>query len=259
MFEPLLARVHIKYGCRTFTLLGVTLKMSTRSKGYVEVGGREHYKTLARLTHVPSVSAPAGAVGIVESSLVPSLVLKLKTELDDIQELILDTLSGCLRVEAFEALASGGVHILKEKLIHESVAIRSKAARALLGISVPLEGKNIVWEEEVIPELFNLLEDADDQVRANAAGALMNAAITTQGKYAALGANAIPCLLNLINDETSKVRLNSVKALTMLAEAPEGRKTLLSHVDQFKERMNDSSEAVSRAASIAVRVIEWKP
>uniref|UniRef100_A0A8D0HDU5 Uncharacterized protein n=1 Tax=Sphenodon punctatus TaxID=8508 RepID=A0A8D0HDU5_SPHPU len=199
------------------------------------------------------------AVGIVESSLVPSLVLKLKTELDDIQELILDTLSGCLRVEAFEALASGGVHILKEKLIHESVAIRSKAARALLGISVPLEGKNIVWEEEVIPELFNLLEDADDQVRANAAGALMNAAITTQGKYAALGANAIPCLLNLINDETSKVRLNSVKALTMLAEAPEGRKTLLSHVDQFKERMNDSSEAVSRAASIAVRVIEWKP
>ncbi|XP_024053743.1 radial spoke head 14 homolog [Terrapene carolina triunguis] len=202
---------------------------------------------------------PAGAVGIVESSLISSLVLKLKTELDEIQELILDTLSGCLCVEAFEALATGAVPILKEKLTHPSVAIRSKAARALLGISIPLEGKNIVWDEEVIPVLVSLLEDSDPEVRANAAGALMNATTTTQGKYAALSADAIPPLLKLVDDETSKVRLNAIKALTMLSEAPEGRKTLLNHVDLFRGQLNDSSEAVSRAAKIAIKVIEWKP
>ncbi|CAM4564044.1 unnamed protein product [Lepidochelys kempii] len=202
---------------------------------------------------------PAGAVGIVESNLISSLVLKLKTEMDEIQELILDTLSGCLCVEAFEALATGAVPILKEKLTHPSVAIRSKAARALLGISVPLEGKNVVWDEEVIPVLVSLLEDSDPEVQANAAGALMNATITTQGKFAALNADAIPPLLKLVNDETSKVRLNAIKALTILSEAPEGRKTLLNHVDLFRGQLNDSSEAVSRAAKIAIKVIEWKP
>uniref|UniRef100_A0A674J9T1 Radial spoke head 14 homolog n=1 Tax=Terrapene triunguis TaxID=2587831 RepID=A0A674J9T1_9SAUR len=214
---------------------------------------------LALSVQVSFLSLPAGAVGIVESSLISSLVLKLKTELDEIQELILDTLSGCLCVEAFEALATGAVPILKEKLTHPSVAIRSKAARALLGISIPLEGKNIVWDEEVIPVLVSLLEDSDPEVRANAAGALMNATTTTQGKYAALSADAIPPLLKLVDDETSKVRLNAIKALTMLSEAPEGRKTLLNHVDLFRGQLNDSSEAVSRAAKIAIKVIEWKP
>lgn len=80
------------------------------------------------------LSASAGAVGIVESSLVPSLVRKLTVEQEDIQELILDTLAGCLQVEAFEALVSGAVRILKEKLHHPSVGIRSRVAQALMAI-----------------------------------------------------------------------------------------------------------------------------
>ncbi|XP_053135609.1 radial spoke head 14 homolog [Hemicordylus capensis] len=200
-----------------------------------------------------------GAVGIVESGLIPSLVLKLNSELEEIQELILDTLACCLRVEAFEALATGAVSILKEKLSHSSVEIRSRAAQALMAISVPLEGKKMVLEEDVFPDLVTLLEDEDAEVRANAAGALMFAAVTTPGKYAAINADAIDTLLPLINDEKSKVRLYSIKALTMLAEAPEGRRSLLSHVPMFQERMADSSEAVGRAAKIAVQVIEWKP
>ncbi|XP_053226211.1 radial spoke head 14 homolog [Podarcis raffonei] len=202
---------------------------------------------------------PLGATGIVESGLVPSLVFKLKTELEDIQELILETLTGCLRVEAFEALATGAVHILKELLSHSGVNIRSRAAQALMAISVPLEGKNMVFEEDVFPDLVMLLEDEDAEVRANAAGALMNSAITTQGKYAAINADAIDTLLPLIHDERSKVRLYSIKALTMLSEAPEGRKILLGHVAEFRKRLSDSSPAVRRAAQIAVEVIEWKP
>ncbi|KAG8146448.1 hypothetical protein E2320_012780 [Naja naja] len=164
-----------------------------------------------------------------------TLVQKLKTEKENIQELILDTLTGCLRVEAFEALATGSVSILKEKLRDPSQAIRCKAAEALMAISVPLEGKNMVFKENVFPDLVSLLEDNDSEVRANAAGALMNSAVTTQ------------------------VRLYSIKALTMLSEAPEGRLVLLKHVPEFRKHLNDSNATVQRAAQIAIQVIEWKP
>lgn len=66
--------------------------------------------------------------------MIPPLVLKLETELDEIQELILGTLSNCLRVEVSAALAAGAVPVLKEKLSHPSTAIRSKAAWVLLEI-----------------------------------------------------------------------------------------------------------------------------
>lgn len=48
--------------------------------------------------------------------------------------------------------------------------------------SVPLEGKKMVFQEDVFPDLVFLLNDDDAEVRANAAGALMNAAVTTQGE-----------------------------------------------------------------------------
>lgn len=56
-----------------------------------------------------------------------------------------------------------------------------------------------------------------------------------------------------------KARLNAIKALTMLAEAPEGRKFLQVHVPDFRVLEVDTSEAVRRAAQIAINVIEWKP
>ncbi|NXW88862.1 RSP14 protein, partial [Alopecoenas beccarii] len=201
---------------------------------------------------------PEGAVDILHAGLIPFLVLKLKTEPDEIQELILDTLSNCLRVEASEALANGAVTILKEKLTHSSVAIRSKAAWVLLEIGTHPEGKTTICEE-VTPVLVSLLEDADPEVQASAAGALMFAAVKPQGRFSALGAGAIPPLLKLVAEETSKARLSAIKALTMLAEVPEGRKTLLGHTEAFQQCLNDPSEAVKRAAQIAIRVIQWKP
>lgn len=79
------------------------------------------------------------------------------------------------------------------------------------------------------------------------------------GKYAALDAEAIHPLLNLLGSSLSSARLNATKALTMLAEAPEGRKFLQSHVPIFRTLEEDPSEAVRRAAQIAIKVIEWKP
>lgn len=202
---------------------------------------------------------PGGAVGLVEAGLIPRLVFKLTSELEEIQELILDTLHFCLCVDASEALASEAVSVLKEKLSHRSARIRSKAARVLMDISVPLEGKNKLCEEEVIPILVTLLGDPSPEVAASAAGALMSATVTTPGKYAALNADALPPLLGLVRSPQTNVCLNAVKAITVLAEAPEGRKELLKHLDLLEDLRGHDSEVTRRAAETAMRVITWKP
>ncbi|CAI9157404.1 unnamed protein product [Rangifer tarandus platyrhynchus] len=202
---------------------------------------------------------PAGALGIVSSGLIPSLVWKLQREEEEIQALLLDTLAACLTEDATEALASRAVPFLKEKLLSANSSIRSKAARTLIAISVPLEGKIQVWQHDVIPILVHLLKDEEEEVQAHAAGALVNATVTTEGKYAALDVEATGPLLQLLGASLSKARLNASKALTMLAEAPEGRKLLQSHVATFRVLEEDFSPAVQRAAQIALKVIEWKP
>ncbi|KAK6973879.1 radial spoke head 14 [Biomphalaria glabrata] len=69
----------------------------------------------------------------------------------------------------------------------------------------------------------------------------------------------IPALVNLVDDINSEVRLNAIKALTCLAEAPEGRRELLQHVEQIRNHTKDHREAVAHAARIAVKVITWLP
>ncbi|XP_006979134.1 radial spoke head 14 homolog [Peromyscus maniculatus bairdii] len=210
------------------------------------------YKHLAQL--------PAGARGIVNSGLIPSLVWNLHSEEEYIQEIILDTLAPCLQEDATEALDSHAVPCFKEKLQSENRQLRSKAARALIAISIPLEGKQQVWQHEVIPILVDLLLDPDEEVQGNVAGALMHAAVTTEGKYAALDVDAIAPLLELLCATThSKVCLNTIKALTMLAEAPEGRRLLQPHLPTLRVFLQHKNEAIQRAAQIAIKVIEWKP
>ncbi|XP_068094454.1 radial spoke head 14 homolog isoform X1 [Hyperolius riggenbachi] len=215
---------------------------------------RNMHQTYEMLSELPS-----GAAALVEAGLVAQLVKKLESEHEEIQDVILETLHFCLQKDATQALNTGAVPILKEKLIHPLVGIRRKAACALMEICVPLEGKESVVKAEVVPILVQLLEDEDTEVRANAAGALMFITITTQGKYAALQSGAIPKLLALIKDSHSRVRLNCLKALTTLSEAPEGRKVLLQDVNLIQECIMDSNEAVRNAAATAVRVIQWKP
>ncbi|CAH2295411.1 radial spoke head 14 homolog [Pelobates cultripes] len=220
----------------------------------VNICRRNMHQTFEMLSELP-----AGSAALVDSDLLPLLVNKLESELEDIQVLILDTLHYCLKIDVVQALSAGAVDILKRKLTHPSVEIRSKAAYAIMQICVPLAGKDRVCQEEVVPLLIQLLEDSDSEVRANAAGSLMNITITTRGKYAAYHAGAIPKLLSLVNDSQSRVRLNCLKALTTLSEAPEGRNLLLKDVSLIQGCLADSSEAVRRAATIALQVIQWKP
>jgi len=205
-----------------------------------------------------SETAP-GAEGIVSGKLVPKLVEKLKTELDEIKDLILDTLHFCMRVDTSAALESEGMEVYTNLLKHESPSIRGKAARDIMDLSVPLNGKDKAVEVKCVPILVKLLKDEDADVRASAAGAIMMITITTKGKYTALEAGAIEPLVELVDDKVSEVRLNALKALTCLSEAPEGRKTLLEHVEKIKLRTYDDIPAVVKAATCAVQVITWKP
>ncbi|XP_036596920.1 radial spoke head 14 homolog [Trichosurus vulpecula] len=202
---------------------------------------------------------PQGADAIMASGLIPFLVNKVKDEDEEIQGIILDTLYFCLQWDASQAFQSQVVPILREKLSSPNQEIRSKAAHTLMAICMPRNGKDQVWHCDVIPLLVLLLDDPSIEVKGNAAGALMFAAVTTEGKYAALDAGAIPFLLELLDIDVVKVRLNAIKALTMLAEAPEGRRDLLPEVYRFKVLIHNPVRAVSRAAQIATKVIEWKP
>ncbi|XP_038859465.1 radial spoke head 14 homolog [Salvelinus namaycush] len=202
---------------------------------------------------------PAGAMCMVTLGLVPRLVMKLPVEQEEIRALILATLSYCVRVDALPALASDGVPMLRNQLSHPSPDIRRAAASAMVGISVPSEGKHKVCEEGVLPILVKLLSDCDPGVTASAAGTIMNTAIITKGKYQALKAGAIPPLLELVGSEDRAVCANALRALTALAEAPCAREQLLEHLPLLKTRLNHPASIICRAAATAIRVISWTP
>ncbi|ESP02559.1 hypothetical protein LOTGIDRAFT_224792 [Lottia gigantea] len=220
-----------------------------------DIARQNAHKALEMIAETPN-----GAEGIVTCELIPTLVDKLKTEHDEIKVLILDTLHYCMRVDTSKALSSGAMKIFTSLLSHELPIIRSKAARDIMDLSVPLAGKDKAVEEGSVPVLVDLLvKDDSPDVIANSAGAIMTITITTKGKYTAINCNAIEALVKLVNHQSSEVRLNALKALTCLSEAPEGRDVLLLFVDSIKERTEDSVPAVVNAAKIAVKVITWKP
>lgn len=199
------------------------------------------------------------AEGILEEKLVPVLVSKVKTELDEIKEIILDTLHFCFRVNVQDALDTEAMQIFTNCLGHEKDVIRYKAARDIMDLCVTLDGKDQAVEVKCMDSLVFLLKDLNTSVRANAAGAIMRITITTKGKYTALEAGALWPLLELTEDGDSEVRANSLKAITCLSEAPEGRKALLEQVERIKTRLHDPIPAIVKAAEIALKTILWKP
>ncbi|XP_046331630.1 radial spoke head 14 homolog [Haliotis rufescens] len=241
-------------GRNAFLEHGIIMPISKLFDDKEDIARKNAHKAIEMISETPP-----GAEGIVMGDLVPMLVKKLQSEVEEIKEMILDTLHYCMRVDTKKALAAGAMETFTQLLAHDSEVIRAKAARDIMDLSVPLDGKNKAVEVESVAALVEMLKDATPDVRANAAGALMTITITTKGKYTAIKDNAIPQLVELVNDPISEVRLNALKALTCLSEAPEGRETLLSHVDLIKTRTEDEIPAVVKAAQIAVKVITWKP
>ena len=174
---------------------------------------------------------PFGAQNIVDLHLVKTLVEKLKTELDEIKLLILDTLHYCMQVDTEQALVAKAMSVFTSLLTHKSEKIRAKAARDIFDLSIPLAGKREALTLDTVSLLVSLLKDESVQVKAKAALALEAIAITTEGKYACIKEDAIENLVSLISDPNSEARVNGLKAVTCLAETPESREKLLKHID----------------------------
>lgn len=218
------------------------------------IARRNSHKAVEMVSEIPF-----GAEGIVELKLIKKLVDKLKTELDEIKEIILDTLHFCMQNDTKQALDAKAMGVFTTLLKHASHSIRGKAARDIFDLSIPLQGKNEALESDTVELLINLLKDKDVFVKSKAALAIEAIAITTPGKYKCLKANAIPNLIALIHDELSEMRVNSLKAIACLSEAPEGRKELLNHIENVRKLENDPIPIVAKHAEIAVRIITWKP
>ena len=68
-------------------------------------------------------------MGVVDANLVEILVEKLKSEIDEIKDIILDTLHFCMIVTTAQALRTDAMKVFVDLLQHEDNVIRSKAAR----------------------------------------------------------------------------------------------------------------------------------
>lgn len=233
---------------------GIIKQISALFNDSENMARKNAHKTVEMISELPF-----GAQNIVNLQLIKVLVEKLKTEIDEIKILILDTLHFCMQVDTQQALDAKAMSVFTELLMHKSEAIRAMAARDIFDLSIPLEGKKVALTLETVPLLVNLLKDEDGKVKSKSALALEAIAITTEGKYACLKEEAVENLVALIHDSNSEARVNGLKAITCLAETPAAREQLIKHIQAIKTLENDKVPIVAKHASIAVRVITWKP
>lgn len=88
-----------------------------------------HFIRLSISQIKPSVHL--GAHNLVELRLVDTLLKKLISELDEIKELILNTIHFCLMVDVEQALAADAMSTLTSLLDHPSDRIKTLAALAI--------------------------------------------------------------------------------------------------------------------------------
>ncbi|XP_028852641.1 radial spoke head 14 homolog isoform X2 [Denticeps clupeoides] len=202
---------------------------------------------------------PTGAAYLVAQGVVPRLVQQVVGEREDIRVLMLNTLTSCVWVDALPGLLSGGLPVLCQQLSDPSPDIRRAATAAMVGMSVPLQGKVYMCEENVVPLLVSSLSDSDPGVISNATAAITYTAVTTKGKHQVLQAGAICPLLRLVQSEDWALCGNALRALTALAEVPSGRQRLLEHIPLLESCLGHPHSVIQRAAATAISVISWTP
>ncbi|CAF0914935.1 unnamed protein product [Adineta steineri] len=203
--------------------------------------------------------APPGAQNLIELRLVETLLKKLVSELDEIKELILNTIHFCLMVDVEQALAADAMSTLTSLLGHPSDKIKTLVALTIFHLSVSLKGKERAVEIGTVDRLVALLDSDDKTLKSKTALALSVICIITPGKYCTIKAGAIPKLVALLNNESTELIVNALKAITCIAEAPEGRKQLLESVDQIDQYVDHRLPNIAKHAQIAAKVIKWKP
>ncbi|CAF0974035.1 unnamed protein product [Rotaria sordida] len=203
--------------------------------------------------------APPGAQNLIELRLVDTLLKKLVSELDEIKELILNTIHFCLMIDVEQALAADAMSTLTSLLEHPSDKIKTLTALTIFHLSISLKGKERAVEIGTVDQLVNLLDSNNDALKSKTALALSIICIITPGKYCTIRAGAIPKLLAMLKNESSELVVNALKVIACIAEAPEGRQQLLQSVDQIEQYSNHQLPNLAKHAQIATKIIKWKP
>eukprot|EP01135_Chromosphaera_perkinsii_P006665 Nk52_evm67s554 gene=Nk52_evmTU67s554 len=203
---------------------------------------------------------PEGAQAIIDNGMIPLLVKNLSVENEEIQQVILDTLYKCTRVDPYPALKENAMTVFTTLLDSQNAFIRTKACSDIMALSFCFEGKEEACKCKAIPKLIHLMNDNNCAVRAEAAGALMSITIGKRGKIEAVEQGAIIPIVSLLYDKQHIVRLNATKVIVNLAEYPPGRKMLKSSVDRLNTLEQEAVEEIeSRSARIAKQIILWEP
>eukprot|EP00051_Salpingoeca_urceolata_P002189 m.47957 g.47957 ORF g.47957 m.47957 type:complete len:350 (+) comp11958_c0_seq2:175-1224(+) len=225
----------------------------------------EAIRTNVQTVFQRTTASVQGAEALVTAQLVPVLVGKLPTETPSIQVLILETLHNGLKVDTETSLVVNSMDTYIALVTEAKVpAVYAAAARNILDLSVPLEGKRQAVAKGAVPALVALLRNGHAEARAAAASGLMSITITTEGKKAALAADAPSALIALLDDPNESVKLNTIKAVSSIAEDPAGRAAFFPAVQKLHELCSFRGtkldpQVIARNADRAVKTVTWKP
>jgi len=202
-----------------------------------------------------------GVCEIIKNELVPTFISLLTSEDDLVKCWIIQTLHKCLRFSAEEALNNNGLETLKLLLNSENETIVEFALRSIAEITSPSKGKVLANNDAELTEiLIQVIRDSSvPQLRSGAACALASISITTEGKIKSVKSGALGPLCAMLIDKESESRLMALTALSICAEVPDGRKYLLTRLDEIKTHTNDKESLVAEAASECLNVIKWIP
>ena len=116
-------------GRRAIVEQGIIKQLSTLFSDPENMARKNSHMTVEMVAELPF-----GAQNIVDLRLVKILVEKLKSEMDEIKLLILDTLHFCMQVDTVQALDASAMGVFTALLKHQSKEIRAKAARDIFDL-----------------------------------------------------------------------------------------------------------------------------
>ena len=97
--------------------------------------------------------------------------------------------------------------------------IRELASRAVCKVACTERGREILVDEEIVPQIKNLMDDKEVEIRSNAVNALINIAEFTFGVDSIIDFNIIPFLVDkLIEEKDEDILVLILKLLKILNE-----------------------------------------
>lgn len=200
---------------------------------------------------------------LVEAGFIKNILEILLKEEEPIQLVYLDALVTLMYgAGKDEALSLGAFDTFITLMETKNNEIASKAADCLMMITSTYSGKDIAYDNQILPRLTKLLHHENSGLYSSVASAIMFCTIKSRAK---IRAKEIPRLVErlilLSNDwHNRSAQIFSIKALTNICEHPEVREEVKSkHLNKIEEIVVGYDEDLSRYKGILLSIIKWLP